>query len=56
VLGLGIRQDPHVMQLWSDEQLDHPETLHASDGELQLGFAELAEQIFGPMLAQMAGP
>jgi exodeoxyribonuclease V gamma subunit len=56
VMGLGIRQDPHVTQLWSDEQLDHPQTLYASDGELQLGFAELAEQVFAPMLAQLVEP
>ena len=38
----------------SVEQLDHPEQLFASSGAQQLSFAEIAERVFAPMLAQLA--
>jgi exodeoxyribonuclease V gamma subunit len=52
-LGLGSRDDPHVTQIWSDEALDHPERLFASDGERRLGFAQIAQQVFAPLYAQL---
>ncbi len=51
--GLGAREDPHVTQVWSAEQLDHPELLFASDGVRRLSFAELAEQVFAPLYEQL---
>ncbi|HEX5661740.1 MAG TPA: hypothetical protein VFX59_31330, partial [Polyangiales bacterium] len=53
--GLGAREDPHVTQVWSGDQLDHPERLFASDGTQQLSFAELAERVFTPLHAFLAG-
>jgi exodeoxyribonuclease V gamma subunit len=48
--GMGVLEDAHVLQVWSQEQLQRLEQLRASDGESELTFASLAERAFGPML------
>ncbi|HEY6880376.1 MAG TPA: exodeoxyribonuclease V subunit gamma [Polyangiales bacterium] len=49
-LGLGVREDPHVMQVWSTDELDHPERMAATDGGRSWTFTELAERVFTPLL------
>lgn len=42
--------DPHVREVFHDEQLRDLGALFASDGETTLRFTELAEAVLGPML------
>jgi exodeoxyribonuclease V gamma subunit len=51
--GQSTRDDPHVAQIWSSDDLSHPERLVASDGAVQLGFGELAQRVFAPLLSHL---
>ncbi|MET0344504.1 MAG: exodeoxyribonuclease V subunit gamma [Polyangiales bacterium] len=42
--------DPHVREVWSEEQLADLGHLWASDGALTVRFADVAEQVLGPLL------
>ncbi|MDB4989181.1 MAG: helicase/exodeoxyribonuclease gamma subunit [Myxococcaceae bacterium] len=50
VPGMSLLDDPHVLQVWSEEQLRQLDSLYASDGEQRVSFAEVAERTLGPML------
>ncbi|MDB4976232.1 MAG: helicase/exodeoxyribonuclease gamma subunit [Myxococcaceae bacterium] len=50
VPGMGVLEDPHVLQIWEREQLLRLEELRASDGVQTVSFAEVAERTLGPML------
>jgi exodeoxyribonuclease V gamma subunit len=49
----GVADDPHVLQLFSREQLLDLGALAASDGAEQLDFGAIAELVFAPMLRHM---
>ena len=48
--GMGVLDDPHVLQVWSRERLLQLEQLSASDGLHEVSFADVAERTLGPML------
>lgn len=46
-------EDPHVLQIWSAEQLADLGALSASDGEQTVSFTDVAERVLGPLLGHM---
>jgi exodeoxyribonuclease V gamma subunit len=48
--GSSLLDDPHVLQVWSAEQLLRLNELRASDGTDTVSFTELAERVMLPML------